>query len=169
MKAQSVILIADDIPHFGMGEYPTFCDAGYPTRLFRMPEPLDPLRFFEMEIRVRYHETDGQRRVHHGQYLNYFERARVEMLRQAGISYRDLEDSGLLLVVRSIEVEYHAPARFDDLLRVTVETTAAAKVRIEHTYRVFRDADVIVSAKSLIVCVDETKGIVRLPPELRLD
>ncbi len=64
-----------------------------------------------MEIRVRYHETDGQGRVHHAQYLNFFERGRVEMLRAAGHSYRELEASGLLLVVTKMEIQYFLPSR----------------------------------------------------------
>jgi len=67
----------------------------------------------EVPIRVHYHEVDGQGRVHNSQYLNYFERGRVEMLRASGFSYRELEQNGLMLVVRSMQVEFHWPAEFD--------------------------------------------------------
>ena len=60
--------------------------------------PPQPITSHRLTIRVNYHETDGQRRVHHANYLNYFERGRVEMLRAAGTRYRELEESGLMLV-----------------------------------------------------------------------
>ena len=59
-------------------------------------------REHEIQVRVRYQETDAQGRVHHSNYMNYFEVARVEMLRQSGISYRELEESGVMLGVASI-------------------------------------------------------------------
>ena len=69
-----------------------------------------------LPIRVQYYETDGQGRVHNSQYLNYFERGRVEMLRSIGVSYRELEQTGLMLVVRSMHVDFRLPAQFDDEL-----------------------------------------------------
>jgi len=78
-------------------------------------------REHEMQIRVRYQETDAQGRVHHSNYINYFEVARVEMLRQSGISYRELEESGVMLVVSSLNCNYIRGAAGDDLL--TIKTT----------------------------------------------
>lgn len=131
-------------------------------------QPPHPFRRFELDIRVRYHEVDGQRRVHHGQYLNYFERARVEMLRAGGVSYRELENRGLMLVVRSIHVTYHVPAEFDDLLRLSVETLEARRVRVMHRYELRRDGRLMVEAASEIVCLDAAGRVNRLPPELEL-
>jgi acyl-CoA thioester hydrolase len=62
---------------------------------FIVPDPpAPPLLAHEMEIRVRYQETDGQRRVHHANYLTYFEMGRTEMLREQGYTYRAFEDAG---------------------------------------------------------------------------
>ena len=72
----------------------------------------------EITVRVRYQETDGQRRVHHANYLNYFEVARTEMLRASGITYRELEDAGVFLVVSEANCSYKAPADYDDLLTI---------------------------------------------------
>ena len=86
------------------------------------------LEEFQLDIRVRYNETDGQARVHHAQYLNYFERGRVEMLRASGFSYKELEQSGLMLVVSQIKVRYLLPAEFDDELKLmTVFCTLEAR------------------------------------------
>lgn len=100
--------------------------------------PNHPLLRYTHEFRVAYHQTDGQRRVHHSNYLNFFEDARVEMLRAAGIAYKDIEDSGRLLVVTQMNVQYHAAADFDDWLRIDVEVTKIRKVRLHHHYEVIR-------------------------------
>ena len=123
----------------------------------------------EIEVRVRYQETDGQGRVHHANYLTWFELARVELLRAAGISYKQIEQDGLLLVVAEMHCRYHMPAEFDDLLRVRVTTLRAKGARIEHRYEVFRGAELLVDANSTIACIDRTGRVTRLPPWLRLE
>ena len=118
------------------------------------------------QFRVAYHETDGQRRVHHANYLNYFERGRVEMLRAAGISYKALEDSGLLLVVTEMAVQYHAAASFDDLLTLTTRVVAARGVRVRHAYDLRCGDQPVVSGQSTVACVDPSGKPRRLPAEL---
>src|SRR6185295_1215904 len=92
----------------------------------------------EIEIRVRYQETDGQGRVHHANYLTWFELGRVELLRAAGHSYRELEEAGIFLVISEVQLHYHLPAFFDDVLRVVTTTVRAKGARIEHRYEVLR-------------------------------
>ncbi|MEO1618188.1 MAG: thioesterase family protein [Planctomycetota bacterium] len=121
-------------------------------------------------FRVAYHETDGQRRVHHSNYLKYFEDARVEMLRAAGIRYRDLEDQGAMLVVTKMNVDYHAAAEFDDWLQIVVKTTEIRKVRLTHQYRVTREETLIATAESVIACVNLDGRPKKLPSDfLSLD
>src|SRR5688572_17300132 len=123
----------------------------------------------DIEFRVRYQETDGQGRVHHANYLTWFELARVEMLRAAGISYKQIEQEGLLLVVAEMHCRYHLPAEFDDVLNVRVTTLRAKGARIEHRYQVFRDGALLVEAHSTIACIDRAGRVTRLPGWLRLD
>jgi len=104
-------------------------------------------------FRVAYHQTDGQRRVHHSNFLNFFEDARVEMLRAGGVAYKSIEDSGRLLVVSEMNVRYHSAAEFDDWLEVHVQVTEIRKVRLRHRYRVLRDQTLIAEADSTIACV----------------
>ncbi|WP_182865341.1 acyl-CoA thioesterase [Rhodopirellula sp. JC639] len=125
--------------------------------------PHDSLLRYSHEFRVAYHQTDGQRRVHHSNYLNFFEEARVEMLRAGGVRYKDLEDSGRLLVVTEMNVQYHAAAEFDDYLRLDVAVTEIRKVRLRHRYQVFRDQTLITSADSTIACVDAEGRPKKLP------
>lgn len=117
-----------------------------------------------LEIRVRYHETDGQRRVHHAQYINYFERGRVEMLRESGVSYREFEQGGLLLVVTKMEVEYLIPAEFDDVLHLTTRVVRSRGARINHGYEIRRDQQLLVRGSSEIACIDP-QGVVRRLPD----
>ena len=117
----------------------------------------------ELEIRVRYQETDGQRRVHHANFLTYFEMGRTEMLRAHGYSYRQFEDDGLFMVVSEARVNYHAPAEYDDrlLLRTRVEKIGAA--HIKHAYEVIRETRILVTGSTTVVCVDREGRVRRLP------
>lgn len=126
-----------------------------------------PLRSHTTEFRVTYYETDGQRRVHHANYLAYFERGRVEMLRAAGLSYKAFEDHGLMLVVTDMQVQYHAAAEFDDLLTLVTEVAQVRSVRIRHHYRLLRQRELIVTGESTIACIDRDGRPRRLPEELR--
>jgi len=116
-----------------------------------------------LEIRVTYQETDGQRRVHHANYLNYFERGRVEMLRDSGVSYLELEESGLLLVVAEMNIRYVSAAQFDDLLTLTTAVSEIRKVRIGHQYQLHRGEELIVEANSVVACVNKLGKPAKLP------
>lgn len=120
-------------------------------------------------VRVRYAETDGMGVLHHANYFVYFEEARTECLRQSGISYRDLEAKGVYLVVAQASCKYRAPARYDDVLLIhtTVERVTAA--RIEHSYRVIRQADgaLLAEAATTLACVDAEGRLQPIPEVLR--
>jgi acyl-CoA thioester hydrolase len=122
----------------------------------------------EIELRVRYQETDGQGRVHHANYLTWFELARVELLRAAGHSYKELEEAGILLVVAEASLQYYLPAFFDDCLRLRVTVLQAKGARIQHEYKVFRGDDLLAEGTTTIACVDRTGRVSRLPPWLRM-
>ena len=95
------------------------------------PEQLAMLEH-EITIRVRYQETDAQGRVHHANYINFFEIGRVEFLRAAGYRYKELEAAGILLVVTEMECRYLAPAQYDDELKIKTIVVRAHGARIEH-------------------------------------
>ncbi|MEM6979397.1 MAG: thioesterase family protein [Planctomycetota bacterium] len=118
---------------------------------------------FRLSIRVPYGDTDGQRRVHHANYLHYFERARVEMLRSLGRDYKSIEDEGLYLVVTQMNVRYHRPADFDDELTVTTRVTDLGRVRMRHAYAIHRGEDLLVDADSTIACINQQGKPARLP------
>lgn len=121
----------------------------------------------EIEIRVRYQETDGQGRVHHANYLTWFELGRVELLRAAGHSYRELEAAGVFLVVAEVAVQYHLAAFFDDMLRLRTTMIRAKGARIEHRYEVFRGDQLLAQGSTTVACVDSSGKVARLPQWLR--
>jgi acyl-CoA thioester hydrolase len=123
----------------------------------------------EIEIRVRYQETDGQGRVHHANYLTWFELARVEMLRAAGHSYRELEEAGVFLVIAEAKTQYYLPAFFDDLLRLKIATAAAKGARVEHRYQVWRSDELVAEGSTVAACIDRTGRVKRLPEWLVME
>ncbi|MDG2467725.1 MAG: thioesterase family protein [Pirellulaceae bacterium] len=116
-----------------------------------------------IEIRVRYQETDGQRRLHHANYLNYFEMGRVELLRANGISYKDLEDSGVILVVTDLQIKYLRPGDYDDVLTLFTSITRSKGARIEHQYELKKSNEILASGNSTIASIDNSGKPIRLP------
>lgn len=117
----------------------------------------------EVEIRVRYYETDAQGFVHHANYFQYFELARVEQLLALGYDYAHLERDGIFLVVNKITCKYLRPSRFGDTLRLQVRTVRARGARIDHAYRVIRGQELIAEGESTIACIDREGRVQRLP------
>jgi len=117
----------------------------------------------EIEIEVRYYETDGQGIVHHANYFQYFELGRVQMLKAAGFDYAELERQGIFLVVHSIGCRYLLPARFGDTLRLVTRVERITLARIDHTYQVYREDDLLAEGKSTLACVDRDGTVQRMP------
>src|SRR6476646_11311806 len=108
------------------------------------------LSHHEIQIRVRYQETDGQRRLHHANYFTYFEQGRTELLRAAGYDYRQIEQEGLMLVVSDISCRYYLPADYDDVLRLTTTVVEAYGARVVHAYQVFRGEALLAEGRSTV-------------------
>lgn len=94
----------------------------------------------EVQLRVRYSETDAMQVVYHGNYLNWFEVGRTEMMREAGIPYRKLEDQGILLPVIEVRVFYQQAARYDDEIIVRTRLVEA-RVKVQFDYEIIRRID----------------------------
>jgi acyl-CoA thioester hydrolase len=91
----------------------------------------------ETQIRVRYGETDRMGYVYYGVYASYFEVARVEALRNLGLSYREMEDDGIMLPVLHFEIKYIKPAFYDDVLTIKTTVSEIPQARIRFTYETF--------------------------------
>jgi acyl-CoA thioester hydrolase len=123
----------------------------------------------EIEIDVRYHETDGQGHVHHANYLLYFELGRVELLRAMGHEYAELERNGIVLVVTEMSCRYYRPCRFGDTIRLRTSTQSAKGARIRHRYQLSKGGDVLAEGESAVACIDHNGRVQRLPEWFRAD
>ena len=116
---------------------------------------------------MRYAETDRMGLLHHANYLVYFEQARTELLRALGLTYKDMEDKGFLLVVTKVEVHFRRPARYDDLLTVRTTVVKTTMVRIDHRYEVLCEGQLLAEGSSTLACVDRDGRPQALPEFLR--
>ncbi len=123
----------------------------------------------DIEIRVRYPEVDQMGVLHHSRYWEYFEMGRTELLRAAGVSYRDLEAAGTLFVVARCSAAYRAPARYDDVLVLTTRIARMGMVRIEHEYELRRkeDGELIATAATTLACLDRSYRPTQIPASIR--
>jgi acyl-CoA thioester hydrolase len=128
---------------------------------------MEPMTSDEITIRVRYAETDRMGLLHHANYLIYFEQGRTELLRTCGLSYKDLEDQGFLLVLTKIEVKYRRPAHYDDLLTLKTIVTRTTSVRIDHRYELSCEKRLLAEGASTLACVDREGRPQALPDFLR--
>src|SRR5256885_8037420 len=123
----------------------------------------------EITIRVRYAETDRMGLLHHANYLVYFEQGRIELLRNQGIAYKDLEDHGYLLVLTRVQVRYRSPARYDDVLTLRTTIVRTTLVKIEHRYELLRDGVLLAEGETTLACIDREGKVQSLPDVLQLE
>ena len=121
-----------------------------------------------LEIRVRYAEVDRMGSLHHSRIWVYFEMGRTELLRAAGVSYRDLEEAGVFFVVARCWAKYHSPATYDELLALTTRITSFGQAKIEHEYEL-RGADgrLIATAGTTLACVNRQGQVIPIPESVR--
>ncbi len=120
----------------------------------------------ETFIRVRYGETDQMGYVYYGNYGMYYEVARVEALRQLGMSYKEMEAIGVMMPVVENHTRFLAPALYDDLLRIVTTIREKPGVRIKFEYEIFNEANKLINqGETLLVFVDKKTGRPRRPPE----
>jgi acyl-CoA thioester hydrolase len=120
---------------------------------------------FQARQRVIYGDTDQMGVVYYANYLRFFEAARNELFRAHGGTYRAFEEAGLMLPVVEVAVSYRAPARYDDVLLIETEISAASRVRLTFRYEVRREdeARVLCSGHTVHACVTKAGKPARLP------
>lgn len=99
----------------------------------------------ETKIRVRYAETDQMGYVYYGNYAMYFEVARVEAMRDIGFSYKEMEDSGVMMPVLESNIRYLKPGKYDELLRIETTIPSLPGVRIRFEYQVFNESNELIT------------------------
>ena len=117
------------------------------------------------QIRVRYGETDQMGYCYYGNYAQYFEVGRVEALRSLGLSYKALEDDGIMLPVLDFNVKYIAPAYYDDLLTIEKTIERIDGARLYFSYEIKNEAGKLISkATTTLVFVNKTTMRPTVPP-----
>lgn len=116
-------------------------------------------------VRVRYGETDQMAYVYHGKYAEYFEVGRVELIRSIGISYKEVEERGILMPVAKLEVNFKFPARYDDLLRIRTSILEIPRSAFLTEYEIFNEEDklLVTGAVKLAFFNKERNRPVRAP------
>lgn len=113
------------------------------------------MKYNEISIRVRYGETDQMGVVHHGNYPLYLEMGRTEWLRELGISYREMEESGIMLPVISMSLNYKKSARYDDVIKVKTQLKSIPTVKIEFDYTITNlQGETLVEANTILAFID---------------
>lgn len=115
------------------------------------------------EVVVRYAETDMMGIVYHANYLPWLEIGRTQLLKENGMSYRNIEEQGLLLPVLEVSMQYRKPATYDDV--ITIKTTMPEKpiVKIRMEYELTRDDDLIATGFSVHAFMNRKGQALKMP------
>lgn len=108
-----------------------------------------------IDFRVRYAETDQMGFVYYGNYAQYFEIGRVEALKKVGISYRALEESGILLPVKDLQVQYIKAAKYDDLITVKTTVPKLPTNRILFEYQILRAEELLATGSTTLFFINK--------------
>ncbi|MCB4797468.1 acyl-CoA thioesterase [Neotamlana laminarinivorans] len=112
------------------------------------------MKFDKIQIRVRYGETDQMGVVYHGNYALYLEMGRVEWLRKLGISYKSMEDNGIMLPVVSLNINYKKSAGYDELITVKTMLKNRPTSKIEFDYEITNEkGEILTLASTTLVFV----------------
>lgn len=123
------------------------------------PNPLIFMFVHETQVRVRYAETDQMGYVYYGNYAMYYEVARVEAMRNMGLTYKNMEQQGVMMPVLENRSKYIRPARYDDLLTIRTSIKKFPASRIVFDYEVFNEEGTLINiGETTLVFVDMNTG-----------
>jgi acyl-CoA thioester hydrolase len=121
-------------------------------------------------LRVRYAETDQMGFVYYGEYATYFEVARVEAMRSLGISYKELEDTGVFMPVLDFHVRYIKPGKYDDVLTISTKIAVLPVLKIRFVYETTNAlGELLNQAETELVFLNRTNLRPVKAPELLLE
>ncbi|MCB0449411.1 acyl-CoA thioesterase [Mariniflexile maritimum] len=128
------------------------------------------MKFDEIQIRVRYGETDQMGVVYHGNYALYLEMGRIEWLRKLGISYKNMEENGVMLPVVSLNINYKKSAVYDDVINVKTQLKNTPSARIEFEYEITNEqGEILTLANTTLVFIDMKTNRPMRAPQYILD
>lgn len=116
-------------------------------------------------LRVRYAETDAMNYVYYGNYATYLEVARVELFRELGMAYSEIEKQGILLPVSEYKIKYLKPAFYDEILEIKTTIKKKPSVKIEFDYEIFnaKKEKTTTASTTLFFLENKTQKIIRCP------
>ena len=119
----------------------------------------------ETSLRVRYAETDQMGIVYYGNYSQYYEVGRVEAIRSLGISYKEIESTGILMPVTKMNIKYVLPAKYDDLLKIVTIVKEKPDKRISFRTEIYNMNEELINfgEVTLVFLETETKKVVDIP------
>ena len=121
----------------------------------------------QIQIRARYGETDQMGYVYYGNYASYYEVARVESLRQLGLSYRELENMGVMMPVLENHSKFLGPAVYDEQLKIITTIRTRPGVRIKFEYDIYNENDKLIhQGETLLAFVNRESGRPCRPPDI---
>lgn len=124
----------------------------------------------QVQVRVRYSETDQMGVVYHGNYIPYFEIGRVEWLRNKGVSYKKMEESGIGLPIVNMNINYKKSAVYDELLTVHTVFKSQTSVKIEFDCAIYNEKEeLLTTAQFLLVFISLKTGKPITPPDYILE
>jgi len=124
----------------------------------------------ETKIRVRYGETDQMGICYYGNYPMYYEVARTDMLRELGLSYKQMENDGIILPVVSLSVQYLLPAYYDEVLTIKTILRSIPGVRITFNYEIYNDAGQLLNTgETTLAFINKTTRRPMKPPDYFLN
>jgi acyl-CoA thioester hydrolase len=119
----------------------------------------------ETKLRIRYAETDQMGYVYYGNYAQFFEVGRVEALRQLGLNYKEVEESGLIMPVLTFNIKFNKPAYYDDLITIRTTIKHIPSMRIHFDYETFNETGILLNTGSTtLVFLDKKTTKPVLPP-----
>ncbi len=123
---------------------------------------------FNFNTKVYYEDTDAGGVVYYANYLKFLERARSEAIYSLGFSNKELlKEHGILLIVKSCNIEYKKPAQLEDLLEISSEATSFTKTSILMKQLILKNKDLISEAEVHLVAVDKKGKPTKIPDQLK--
>ncbi len=114
------------------------------------------MAFHKFSFRIRYSETDQMGVVYHGNYAQFLELGRVEWLRSLGVSYRSMEEKGVILPVIHLQIDYKKSAKYDDLITIHTYLKNKPLVKIEFDYELYNEKEELLAcAKTVLAFLDK--------------
>jgi len=122
---------------------------------------------FLLEKRIYYHDTDCGGVVYYANYLKHLEEARTEYFRSKGIELQQLAERGVFFVVAKAEIEYKAPARYQDTIRIFTGVEKARAAAMIFLQRIMKNDTTLVEARITLLCVNKDFRRIAIPEEIR--